>query len=68
MSFGEAFGTFLLDMFGTLRQDTRKRLRDLLRDKGMFVERSRGMRTREALYAAAQDELPWRAEELEGLN
>lgn len=47
--FGEDFGQFPVNMFGTLRQGTRRRLRDLIREKGKFVERSRGVVTRDAL-------------------
>lgn len=53
-------------MFGLLRQYTRKRLRDLLWEKGVYVERLKGVKgvlTRDALYAAAQDKIPWLAEE-----
>lgn len=57
--FGEDFGSVTIDLFGALRQDTRRRLRDLLRDKGVYVERRGEVLTRDALYAAAQEELQW---------
>lgn len=55
LSFSEDFGEFSLHMFGALRQDTRRRLRDMLREKGVYVERRRGVTTRDALYAAARE-------------
>lgn len=63
MYFGEDFSSFTLDTFGLLRQDTRRNLRDVLREKGVYVERRRGVLTKDALFAAAQDELPWPPDE-----
>lgn len=61
--FAEDFGCFSLDMFGFLRQDTRQRLRAVLRDKWVSVERRREAITSDALYPSAQEELEWPVEE-----
>lgn len=52
-----------MDMFGNLWKDTRRRLRDTIREKEVYVERCRGVLTWKALLAAAQEELTWPADE-----
>lgn len=59
MYFGEDFDFFSEEMFLSLRHDTRRCLRDFLRQKGVFVERRHGVLTSDALCTAAQDEQEW---------
>lgn len=55
-------------MFGSLCQDTRGKLRDLLREKRVFVELRRGIITRDALFAAFQEELQWPTDEINQIS
>lgn len=51
------FGAFKFEMFASLRQDTRSRLRDSLREKSVCVERHRGVLTKDDPFPVAQAEL-----------
>lgn len=59
---------FTLDMFRMLRQEKRRTLRDLHREKSVYVEDRRDVSTQDLLYEAAQDKIPCPADELDDVG
>ncbi len=49
-----------------LHRDTRRELRDYLRSKGVYVDASREVMSKAALFGAAQEELEWPEGEIHG--
>lgn len=57
--YAEDFDLYSVDDFAALDKNTRKGLRDVLRQKGVFVKMGRNILMVEALYKSMKEEVPW---------
>ena len=59
MYYFEDFSNFTVEMFSKIGHDTRRKLRDILRARGVYVPYGRGILTKVALHEAMKEELQW---------
>lgn len=57
--FHEDFGTFSEEMFGLMSHDIKRKLRNILRERGVYVNTDRNVGTHVHLWNTAQKELEW---------
>lgn len=57
--FADDFANFTVDNFASIPNNSRRTMRDLLRKRGVYVRKGRGVLISEALMEVVKEDLPW---------